>query len=63
MSTEMVFQLIGGIGFFFFGMKTMSEGLKKIAGDKLKNFLAAVTKHRFYGVLIGAFVTLIFGRE
>jgi len=55
----MVFQLIGGIGFFFFGMKTMSEGLKKIAGDKLRNFLSTVTKHRFYGVLIGAFVTML----
>ncbi|MCK4882389.1 MAG: Na/Pi cotransporter family protein, partial [Candidatus Omnitrophica bacterium] len=42
----------------FFGMKTMSEGLKKIAGDKLKNFLHAVTKHRVYGVLIGTLVTL-----
>ena len=58
MNTEMIFQLIGGLGFFFFGMKTMSEGLKKIAGDKLKNFLHAVTKHRVYGVLIGTLVTL-----
>ena len=58
MSTEMVFQLIGGLGFFFFGMKTMSEGLKKIAGDKLKSFLHTVTKHRIYGVLIGTLVTL-----
>jgi phosphate:Na+ symporter len=58
MNTEMIFQLMGGLGFFFFGMKTMSEGLKKIAGDKLKNFLHAVTKHRIYGVMIGALVTL-----
>ena len=58
MNTEMIFQLIGGLGFFFFGMKTMSEGLKKIAGAKLKNFLHAVTKHRVYGVLIGTLVTL-----
>ena len=55
----MIFQLIGGLGFFFFGMKTMSEGLKKIAGDKLKNFLHAVTKHRVYGVLVGALVTIL----
>lgn len=59
MSTEMIFGLIGGMGFFFFGMKTMSEGLKKIAGDKLKNFLHAVTKHRIYGVFIGALVTML----
>lgn len=59
MSTEMVFQLIGGLGFFFFGMKTMSDGLKKIAGDKLKSFLHAVTKHRVYGVMVGIFVTMM----
>ncbi|MCK5178314.1 MAG: Na/Pi cotransporter family protein [Candidatus Omnitrophica bacterium] len=58
MSTEMIFPLIGGLGFFFYGMKTMSEGLKKIAGDKLKNFLHVVTKHRIYGVLVGTLVTL-----
>lgn len=56
---ELVLQLIGGLGFFFFGMKTMSEGLKKIAGDKLKSFLHAVTKHRVYGVLVGTFVTML----
>jgi phosphate:Na+ symporter len=56
---EIVFQLIGGLGFFFFGMKTMSEGLKKIAGDKLKNFLHSVTKHRIYGVLVGTLVTVL----
>jgi len=55
----MVFQLIGGLGFFFFGMQTMSEGLKKIAGDKLKSFLHAVTKHRIYGVLVGTLVTVL----
>jgi len=59
MSMEMIFQLIGGLGFFFFGMQTMSEGLKKIAGDKLKGFLHAVTKHRLYGVLVGTFVTVL----
>jgi len=56
---ENVFLLIGGLGFFFYGMKTLSDGLKKIAGDKLKNFLHTVTKHRIYGVLVGAFVTCL----
>ena len=55
----MIFQLIGGLGFFFFGMQTMSEGLKKIAGEKLKDFLHAVTKHRVYGVLVGTFITIL----
>jgi len=59
MGKEMIFGLIGGLGFFFFGMQTMSEGLKKIAGDKLKSFLHAVTKHRIYGVLVGTVVTVL----
>jgi len=59
MVTDFIFSLIGGLGLFFFGMKTMSEGLKKIAGERLKAFLHHVTKHRISGVLIGAGVTVL----
>jgi phosphate:Na+ symporter len=59
MIPDLLFGLIGGLGFFFFGMQTMSDGLKKIAGDRLKLFLHTVTKHRVFGILIGAFVTLL----
>lgn len=53
----MIFFLIGGLGFFFFGMKTMSEGLKKITGERLKTILHMVTKVPIMGILIGALVT------
>ncbi|MCA9408762.1 MAG: Na/Pi cotransporter family protein [Candidatus Omnitrophica bacterium] len=59
MAIEMVFGLVGGLGLFFFGMKTMSDGLKKIAGNKMKEILHKVTKHRISGVLIGTLVTLL----
>ncbi|MDP8211787.1 MAG: Na/Pi cotransporter family protein [Candidatus Zapsychrus exili] len=59
MSDNLVFLLVGGLGFFFFGMKTMGEGLKKIAGEKLKNFLHNVTKLPIIGVCVGAFVTCL----
>jgi len=59
MNSEMIFSLIGGLGFFFFGMKKMSEGLKKIAGERLKAFLHSVTKHSVLGVLVGTFVTVM----
>jgi len=59
MGKEMIFQLIGGLGFFFFGMKTMSEGLKKISGERLKGFLHMVTKLPLIGVFVGAFITCI----
>ncbi|MFC1709085.1 Na/Pi cotransporter family protein [Candidatus Omnitrophota bacterium] len=59
MTVELVFSLIGGLGFFFFGMKTMSEGLKKIAGERLKAILHMVTKLPIVGILIGALVTCL----
>jgi phosphate:Na+ symporter len=57
MSSQMVFALIGGLGFFFYGMKIMSEGLKKIAGDRLKSILRMVTKVPIIGILVGAGIT------
>ena len=50
---ELIFQLMGGLGFFFFGMQIMSEGLKKIAGDRLKKILHAATSIPLIGVLVG----------
>ncbi|MEA3490041.1 MAG: Na/Pi cotransporter family protein [Candidatus Omnitrophota bacterium] len=54
-----IFLVIGGLGFFFFGMQFMSEGLKKIAGERLKNILHLITKLPVLGVLVGAAVTCL----
>ncbi|MBQ0073968.1 MAG: Na/Pi cotransporter family protein [Prevotella sp.] len=51
--------LFGSLGLFLFGMKTMSEGLEKFAGDRLRSILAAMTKNRFMGVLTGIIVTAL----
>jgi len=51
--------LIGAIGMFLYGMKIMSEGLQKAAGDKLRNILSAMTTNRVTGVLTGFLVTAI----
>ncbi len=59
MSDNMIFLVIGGLGFFFFGMKTMSDGLKKVAGERLKAFLHNMTKLPIVGILVGAFVTCL----
>ena len=59
MTAEMIFSLIGGLGFFFYGMQIMSEGLKNIAGEKLKNILHMATKISIIGVLVGAAVTCL----
>ena len=50
---------LGSMGLFLYGMKIMSEGLQKLAGDKLRNILTAMTRNRFMGVLTGVFVTAI----
>ena len=51
--------LLGSLGLFLFGMKTMSEGLEKFAGDRLRSILAAMTKNRMMGVLTGIIVTAL----
>ena len=59
MTKNLIFGLIGGLGFFFFGMQIMSEGLKNIAGERLKKILHLATKVPIVGVLIGAGVTCL----
>ena len=54
-----LFSLVGSLGLFLFGMKTMSEGLEKFAGDRLRNILAAMTRNRFMGVFTGITVTAL----
>ncbi len=56
---EMIFGTVGGLGLFLFGMGLMSDGLKKVAGQKLKSLLETLTKHRVFGVLVGLFTTAI----
>ena len=54
---NLLFNIVGGLGLFFFGMQTMSDGLKNMAGDKLRSILNMVTKVPIMGVLVGIFVT------
>lgn len=51
--------LVGALGLFLYGMKIMSEGLQKVAGDKLRNILSVMTTNRFTGVLTGVLITAI----
>lgn len=54
-----VFSLAGSLALFLYGMKTMSEGLEKFAGDRLRSILSAMTKNRVMGVLTGILVTAL----
>ena len=51
--------LIGSLGLFLYGMKVMSEGLQKVAGDRLRGILTAMTTNRVTGVLTGVLITAL----
>ncbi len=59
MVLTIIFGLIGGLGLFFLGMHQVSEGLQKIAGNKIHQILEALSKNPFKGVLAGAVITTI----
>lgn len=59
MIKEMIFSIIGGLGLFLFGMGLMSDGLKKVAGQRLKNILESMTKKALVAFLVGAGVTAL----
>ncbi len=52
-------QLIGSLALFLYGMKIMSEALQKVAGNKLRNILTAMTTNRVTGVLTGMLITAL----
>ncbi|MDE7473586.1 MAG: Na/Pi cotransporter family protein [Muribaculaceae bacterium] len=51
--------LLGAVGLFLYGMKVMSEGLQKAAGDRLRSILGSMTRNRFTGTLTGFFITAL----
>ena len=51
--------LLGSVALFLYGMKVMSEGLQKAAGDRLRNILSAMTRNRFTGMLTGLLITAL----
>ena len=54
-----IISLLGGLGFFLFGMSLLGDGLKKVAGSKLEMILAKLTSTTFKGVLLGTLVTAV----
>ncbi len=52
-------QVLGALGVFLFGMKVMSEGVQKVAGDRMRAALAGMTGTRFRGIVTGFFTTTL----
>jgi len=56
---ETIFNIVGGLGIFLFGINLMSDSLKKIAGSRLKLFLEKSTNTPLKGIFVGIFITAI----
>ena len=54
-----ILMLLGSLGLFIYGMKVMSEGIQKAAGQKLREILGAITKGRVKGIFTGFVTTAI----
>jgi len=51
--------VLGGLGFFLYGMEKMSQGMKSTAGNKLRPIIASLTGNRFIALFVGAFFTMV----
>jgi len=56
-SYTMLINILGGLSLFLYGMKIMSEGLQKVAGNRLRAALKRLTNNRIYGIFTGFFIT------
>ncbi|NEU30726.1 Na/Pi cotransporter family protein [bacterium LRH843] len=54
-----LFMFFGGLGIFLFGIKSMGDGLQKVAGDGLRDLLDKFTTNPLMGVLAGIVVTVL----
>ena len=53
-----VIKLLGGLAFFLYGMRVLSDGLEKSSNGKLDKYFNIITKNRFFAMLFGAFMTI-----
>lgn len=51
--------LLGGLSLFLYGMERMSDALKNVAGEKMKDVLAMLSNNRIMGMITGAIVTAV----
>ena len=56
---KIIYTVIGGLGVFFYGMKSMSEALQSIAGDAIKKIINTLTTNRVMAMLVGLVVTML----
>jgi phosphate:Na+ symporter len=52
-----ILKILGSLGVFLYGMKVMSEGIQRTAGDGMRKVMATMTHNRFTAVLTGLLIT------
>ena len=50
---------IGGLGLFLLGMTMMSEGMRSVAGERMRSVLSHLTHHKLIALGVGALLTTI----
>jgi len=56
---KIIYTVLGGLGIFFYGMKSMSEALQSVAGDVIKNTINTLTKNRLCALAVCILVTTL----
>jgi len=56
---DTILMFLGGLGFFFFGMKQFSKALQELGSDIMKKVLAGITANRVVGVIAGLTLTCL----
>lgn len=57
MVKELIFGIFGGLGLFIYGIHLMGDGLQRVAGERFRTIIKALTSNPFKAVLIGAGIT------
>ena len=56
---QYIFLVFGGLGLFLYGMKMLIDGLEQMAGSRMRSLVERATSNRFFGIGVGAIVTVI----
>lgn len=57
---KLIFEVVGGLALFLYGISLISSGLQKAFGQKAAKFLEKITGHPLKGVAVGAGITMVF---
>lgn len=49
--------VLGGLGVFLFGMRTLSDAIRRVSATSFREFLSSITQSTWVGTMTGLFVT------